>query len=101
MTVQASIGDSVLTQWQLVLEKPLLARDVIPELSSDPGQEEQPEAAPEPETADRSALLLAVPVCVVLMLLAMVRIRKIRQRRLRRSRLQARIRHMKRQIGNS
>ena len=31
----------------------------------------------------------------------MVRIRKIRQRRLRRSRLQARIRHMKRQIGNS
>lgn len=101
VTVQASIGDSVLPQWQLVLEKPLLARDVIPELSSDPGQEEQPEAAPEPATADRSALLVAVPVCVVLLLLAMVRIRKIRRRRLRRSRLQARIRHMKRQIGNS
>lgn len=101
VTVQASIGDLVLTQWQLVLEKPLLARDVIPELSSDPGQEEQMEPAPEPETADRSALLLAVPVCIVLLLLAMVRIRKIRRRRLRRSRLQARIRHMKRQIGNS
>ena len=100
VTVQASIGDLVLTQWQLVLEKPLLARGVIPELSSDPGQEEQMEPAPEPETADRSALLLAVPVCVVLLLLAMVRIRKIRRRRLRRSRLQARIRHMKRQIGN-
>lgn len=101
VTVQASIGDLVLTRWQLVLEKPLLARDVIPELSSDPGQEEQMEPAPEPETADRSALLLAVPVCIVLLLLAMVRIRKIRRRRLRRSRLQARIRHMKRQIGNS
>ena len=100
VTVQASIGDLVLTRWQLVLEKPLLARGVIPELSSDPGQEEQMEPAPEPETADRSALLLAVPVCVVLLLLAMVRIRKIRRRRLRRSRLQARIRHMKRQIGN-
>lgn len=99
VTVQASIGDSVLTQWQLVLEKPLLARDVIPELPSVSGEEEQPE--PEPEAPDRSALLLAVPVCVVLMLLAMVRIRKIRRRRLRRSRLQARIRHMKRQIGNS
>lgn len=100
VTVQASIGDLVLTRWQLVLEKPLLARGVIPELSSDPGQEEQMEPAPEPETADRPALLLAVPVCVVLLLLAMVRIRKIRRRRLRRSRLQARIRHMKRQIGN-
>lgn len=101
VTVQASIGNLVLTRWQLVLEKPLLARGVIPELSSDPGQEEQMEPAPEPETADRFALLLAVPVCVVLLLLAMVRIRKIRRRRLRRSRLQARIRHMKRQIGNS
>ena len=100
VTVQASIGDLVLTRWQLVLEKPLLARGVIPELSSDPGQEEQMEPAPGPETADQSALLLAVPVCVVLLLLAMVRIRKIRRRRLRRSRLQARIRHMKRQIGN-
>ena len=98
VTVQASIGDSVLTQWQLVLEKPLLARDVIPELPSVSGEEEQPE--PEPEAPDRSALLLAVPVCIVLLLLAMVRIRKIRRRRLRRSRLQARIRHMKRQIGN-
>ena len=100
VTVRAAIGGTELPEQKLVLEKPLLARDVIPELSSDPGQEEQMEPAPEPETADRSALLLAVPVCIVLLLLAMVRIRKIRRRRLRRSRLQARIRHMKRQIGN-